>query len=122
MKTINQTWDEAEGAAKSGRRIASPTWSDGVFVFFQVPSEVPENIVPKMSSLPNDVKAEFVRRGGPLRYNHQWALVHPDNSICGWLPGTEDVAAVDWIVFHEDAPNNFTAAPVSETAGTAKPL
>lgn len=122
MKSINHTWPEAEAAAISGNRISSPNYPEGCFVFYQVPSEVPEAIIPKMSSLPPAVKAEFVRRGGPISYSHQYGFVFETNHIVGWLPSEDDKNASDWIIHHEDAPNNFTAAPVSETAGTAKPL
>lgn len=91
-------------------------------MFYQVPSEVPEAIVPKMSSLPPDVKAEFVRRGGPISYSDQFGFVNPSSRIVGWLPWADDHKATDWIIHHEDEPADFTAAPVSETAGTAKPL
>ena len=34
----------------------------GLFVFKQIPSEVPITVVPKMQSLPEAVKDEFLRR------------------------------------------------------------
>lgn len=122
--TINHSYGEAlEAAAKQGKRISREGWNGkGLFVFVQVPAEVPESIIPKMSSLPNDVKAEFVRRGGPIRYKNQLAMVYPDGTVYGWDSSPSDQLEHDWCIHHEDEPAAFTAAPVSETAGTAKPL
>ena len=122
MKT-NQTFGEAIAAAKSGKRISREGWNGkGMFVFVQVPSEVPAEIVPKMSSLPPDVKAELVRRGGTISYHNQMALVYPDSKIYGWTPSPSDALATDWCIHEEAGGESFEAAPVAETAGTAKPL
>ncbi len=120
----NKTFGEAIAAAKEGKRISRAGWNGkGMFVFVQVPSEVPEAIIPKMSSLPNDVKAELARRGGNIRYQNQMAMVYPDNNIYGWLASPSDCLESDWCIHEEDqSTENFAAAPVEETAGTAKPL
>lgn len=85
----------------------------GMFVFKQIPSEIPIQIVPKMQSLPEEVKNEFERRynvasdngnammanNNPLisiRYCNQLAIVHPDNTINGWVPSVSDVLSNDW--------------------------
>lgn len=68
-----------------------------------------------------EVKAELVRRGGALRYQNQMAMVYPDNNIYGWVASPSDCLEKDWCI-HEEAPSDFTPAPVAETAGTAKPL
>lgn len=121
--TTNHTFGEAITAAKAGKRISRAGWNGkGMFVFAQVPSEVPEAVVAKMSSLPPDVKAEFVRRGGSLRYQNQLAMAYPDNNVYGWVASPSDCLETDWCIHHEDTPANFTAAPVEETVGTATPL
>lgn len=88
----------------------------GMFVFKQVPSEVPMAIVSKMQSLPTEVKEEFWRRkneasdngnmimseSNPLssiRYVNQLAIVYPDNSIHGWSPSPADILANDWFPY-----------------------
>ena len=121
-KTESHSFDEAMEASKSGKRISRASWPEGQFVFTQVPSEVPETIIPKMSSLPSDVKAEFVRRGGSIRYQNQRAIANKDQVIEGWHADLDDETATNWIIWHEDeGAEEFTAAPVAETAGTAKP-
>ena len=120
----NKTFGEAITAAKAGKRISRAGWNGkGMFVFVQVPSEVPEEIIPKMSSLPSDVKAELVRRGGSIRYQNQMAMVYPDNNIYGWLASPSDCLESDWCI-HEEASDEptYEAAPVAETVGTATPL
>ena len=85
----------------------------GMFVFKQIPSEIPISVVPKMQSLPKEVKEEFERRynvasdngnmmmanNNPLatiRYCNQLAIVDPDNTIIGWVPSISDVLSNDW--------------------------
>lgn len=86
-------------AAEQGKRIAREGWNGkGLFVFRQVPSEIPPETVPRMTSLPEPVRAEFIRRGLPLRYSNQFAIVMPDNTINGWTPSPSDTLAKDWCV------------------------
>lgn len=120
----NKTFGEAITAAKAGKRISRAGWNGkGMFVFVQVPSEVPEAIVPKMSSLPQDVKAELVRRGGTIRYKNQMAIVYPDNTISGWVASVSDGLESDWCIHEEDeGGQSYPVAPVAETAGTATPI
>jgi len=67
-------------------------------VFMQVPSVIAPDIIPRMQSLPEPVKAEFVKRGASLYYSNQFALVKADNSINGWAPSAADALAEDWEV------------------------
>lgn len=118
----NKTYGEALEAAQEGYLISRVGWNGkGLRVFVQVPSEVPEAIIPKMSSLPNSAKTLLVHRGGSIRYQKQAAIIHPDNTIEGWSPSLSDTMATDWEI-HMEPDGDFTAAPVSETAGTATPL
>lgn len=84
-------------ALKAGKRVARRGWNGaGMFVFMQVPSEIPADIIPKMQSLPESVKAVLSERGLPIRYSNQFALVKQDNSINGWAPSSADTLADDW--------------------------
>jgi len=88
----------------------------GLFVFQQVPSEIPIEVVPKMQSLPEAVKDEFIRRydlasdngnkmmqnNNPLltiRYNNQLAIVDKEININGLAPSVIDALADDWIEY-----------------------
>ena len=100
MKT-GQSFGAAVEALNAGKLVSREGWNGkGLFVFKQVPAEIGVDIIPKMQSLPDAVKAEFVKRGEPIRYSNQLALVKPDNSINGWNPSTPDALADDWII-HE---------------------
>jgi Protein of unknown function (DUF2829) len=71
-------------ALENGKRVARSGWNGkGMFIFRQVPSEVNAEIIPKMTSLPQLVKDEFIRRGGNISYKNQLAMVYPDNTIFG---------------------------------------
>lgn len=94
----NQNFGKAIQALKEGKRVAREDWWTGMFVFMQVPSEISEDIIPKMQSLPQAVKDEFARRGGSINYSNQMALVKPDNSINGWSPSSSDTLANDWAI------------------------
>lgn len=88
----------AVAALKAGKRVTRKGWNGtGMFVFMQVPATIQSEIIPKMQSLPDSVKAEFARRGdSPISYCNQFALVKQDNTINGWAPSSADTLAEDW--------------------------
>ena len=103
------SFGEAIEALKQGKRVQRAGWNGkGLFVFEQVPSMVSIDIIPKMTSLPQSVKDEFIRRFeerqenpselNSIKYSNQLALVNPDNTIQGWAPSTSDALSNDWIV------------------------
>lgn len=106
---INKSIGEAIEALKDGKRVQREGWNGtGMFVFMQVPSNISIETVPKMQSLPQSVKDEFIRRFNDqgnevpvyqeICYRNQLAIVYPDNKIYGWLPSPSDVLANDWII------------------------
>lgn len=77
------------------------------FVFRQVPAEIPREVVPKMQSLPSDVKAEFERRFNSIQfqmnsiyYDNQLAIVGPSNLIEGYAPSVSDLNGEDWEIYN----------------------
>lgn len=95
----NQNFGQAIEALKEGKRVARQGWNGkGMFIFRQVPSEINEEIVPKMQSLPQSVKDEFARRGGGISYLNQMAIVNQNNQINGWVPSSSDTLGEDWII------------------------
>lgn len=112
----NQTFGAAIQALHEGKIVSRAGWNGkGMFIFRQVPSEVPVDVIPRMTSLPDAVKAKVLERGLPLRYLNQLAIVYPDNNIYGWVASPSDVLESDWCIHdgHEVA---------RETVGTATPL
>ena len=92
--TTNHTFGQAIEALTQGKMISRAGWNGkGMFVFRQVPSEVPAAIIPKMTSLPELVKEKLAERGVPLRYENQMALVNADSTINGWVASSSDTLA-----------------------------
>lgn len=104
---------EAIELVKEGGMIQRTGWNgNGLFVFMQVPSEIPHTVIPGMQSLPDSVKDEFIRRLNDesdnridpevvisIRYDNQLALVDRNNLITGWSPSTSDALAEDWVEY-----------------------
>ena len=74
------------------------------FVFMQVPSTVPAEIVSKMTSLPPQIKSIFAERIEfgltSIHYEDQLAIVDPGSTILGYTPSVSDVVALDWEVYN----------------------
>lgn len=100
--TMKVNFGTAIEAVKQGKRITREGWNGkGMFVFMQVPSTIPKDVVPKMQSLPDSVKNEFMRRfwdedSDVIQYTDQLAIVYQNNVISGWSPSCADVLAEDW--------------------------
>ena len=95
---------EAIEALKQGKRVQRTSWDQDLFVFMQVPSTINREIVPKMQSLPQSVKDEFIRRFNDsqlqidaIYYDDQFAIVNQSNLITGWSPSPSDILAIDWV-------------------------
>ena len=99
MDPVPMTFGEALEALKNGNKVARQGWNGkGMFVFKQVPSNIPASVVPGMTSLPKQVKDEFVKRGSGPNYVNQLAIVKPDNTIDSWVPSVSDLFAEDWVL------------------------
>jgi hypothetical protein len=70
----------------------------------QVPSTVLAEIVPKMTSLPPQIKAIFAERIEygltSIHYEDQLAIVDPGSTIRGYAPSVSDLLALDWKVYN----------------------
>ena len=92
-------------ALEDGKRVRRHGWDkDKIFIFRQVPSEVPSKFVSKMTSLPNVVKDYFIgtftddEQMDSINYLHQIALVGLSNRIISWIPTVEDIMSEDWVI------------------------
>jgi hypothetical protein len=117
MANQSLSFGQAVEAMKEGLPVSRASWDqkNGGFVFRQVPSLVPAEIIPRMTSLPEAVKQLVLSRSMPMQYENQLAFVDSLNHACSWDPTVEDVLATDWLVCQ----SHVTA---SETVGTATPL
>ena len=101
-----RTFAEALDALANGQMVTRELWQqNNDFVFMQVPSTIPKEIVPKMQSLPDSVKAELEKRfNNPdlqfdgICYENQLAIVNAHNIITGYSPSVSDVLAEDWLI------------------------
>ena len=98
---------EVVRALKRGKRAARREWIyKGVFIFRQVPAQIPNQVIPKMTSLPDSVKHFFEGKGSEIQYEDQIAIVswlspRPEGDhrvIRGWSPSVEDILAEDWVI------------------------
>jgi hypothetical protein len=93
------TFGEAVEALNSGKRVRRLGWNGkNLFVFAQVPTTIPAEVIPNMTSLPQEVKDELVSRNLPLNYSNQLAIVNGENQINGWAPSVSDALAKDWFI------------------------
>jgi hypothetical protein len=114
--TTNQNFGQALAAMQIGQLVSRAGWNGkGLRVFMQVPSHVPAEIIHRMTSLPLAAKAAAMARGLPLRYSNQFALLHSDNRVDGWVPSSSDALATDWQI-HDPY------AVAGETVGSATPM
>jgi hypothetical protein len=105
------SFGEALTAMKAGKMVTRFGWNgNGMFVFKQIQAKVSMDIVPKMSSLPQSVKDEFIMRaarrvdrGGTtlddyasIRYYNQFCIVKQNNDLYSWVPSANDICANDW--------------------------
>ena len=67
-----------------------------MFVFKQVPTKIDAGIVPRMTSLPESVKEEFIKRDQGPNYCNQMAIVKADGSVDSWIASSSDTFAEDW--------------------------
>jgi hypothetical protein len=96
---VGMTFGQAIEALKAGQKVARESWNGkGMFVFKQVPSPIKPEIVPNMTSLPQSVKDEFIKREQGPNYQNQMAIVKPDGSVDSWVASSSDTFAEDWCI------------------------
>lgn len=122
----NSNFATAVEVMKQGGIAYREGWN-GDFIFRQVPSLVPADIIPKMTSLPNKVKEITLCRNKDLRYRHQFARVSTTNDVEAYSPSVADVEAEDWVVEPAEPYVGWNKlqekeATAGDTVGTATPL
>lgn len=121
MNKTNQSFGQVIEALKRGYVASRTAWfHKNTFIFRQVPSEVPVQVIQKMTSLPETVKQILADTNEPLRYDNQLAIVYPSNHVHGWTPSVSDTLADDWMIWGVEAEQQEPAV-AGETVGTAKP-
>ena len=83
---------------KQGGAIRRSGWNGkGLWVIKQVPAHIPEEIIPKMQSLPQSAKDLILKSKGFIVYTSQ-CLIYNENTgrADSWVPSISDVFADDW--------------------------
>lgn len=128
-RSTNQSFGTAVLAMQAGCMVRRQSWNGDFFVFRQVPSKVPHDVIPKMTSLPAKVKEVLMTRHRDLHYHHQFAVVDSLSNIQSFIPTVDDMEAHDWITepafismeaYQND--NKIEIPTARETVGTAIPL
>lgn len=86
--------------AKLGKRIARNGWNGkGMFVF-QRPGDVLESdFLPRVKSLPDEVKTFLAEQNRPVEFLPYLCMYAADGKIVnGWLASQTDMLAEDWTV------------------------
>jgi len=94
------TYGDAIEALKKGKRISRRGWNGkGMFVFKQIPAEIGLDIIPKMQSVPQDVKDSMIQNNQTLKYTNQMAIVNAEGRVDSWVASSSDTFAEDWIIY-----------------------
>lgn len=101
--TKQMDFGDAIKAMKLGFPVAREGWNGkGMFVFKHVPARIDHSIIPKMQSVPQEVKSVIMKREEPvLHYMAQFVLVKPDGEVNSWAPSSSDTCADDWYVIDQ---------------------
>lgn len=83
---------------KTQKCIRRTSWPEGTFVVKQVPADIPSEIIPKMTSLPDSVKNLLLGRSADaaIHYRNQMLQIDRNGIANAWQPNAEDVFAEDW--------------------------
>ena len=95
-------FSEVLEALKNGERLVNASLSmKGGYIVRQIPQIVPQEIVPKMMSLPDSAKE--ASKYGPIEYRDQVLLVYWDNELgrsvaTSYIPTWGDIFREDWTI------------------------
>ena len=88
---------------QSGETFARASWDGNKYIVRQIPQVVPKEIVPKMTSLPDDAKRILSTVGsGAISYHDQVLIINNidrpdvDATATYYVPTWEDIFAEDW--------------------------
>lgn len=93
------TYSEAIESLKMGLVVRRLSNLD-IIILMQVPSDIPESVIPKMSSL-NDMAKKVLADNNikELKYKNQFLQVNlKTGDATTYIPSTEDIFAKDYVV------------------------
>lgn len=75
----------------------------GMFVVKQISCNVEGDVIPKMQSLPKQVKNILMKRKQPcINYTYQLLLVQKSGRADSWTASSSDIFADDWEIVMEE--------------------
>lgn len=92
------SFEQALPMLREGYAIRRNGWNGkGLMVFKQVPAHITSDIIPKMQSLPDEVKRLILDHGDHIDYVSQGLIFNPETGEANsWVPSISDVFANDW--------------------------
>ena len=85
---------------ENGEVIYRKAWDESIVVFKQIPANITEDIIPKMTSVPPQAKAMILQSAKCIKYRHQAIQYDMSNGRATyWIPTITDLAAKDWEVY-----------------------
>lgn len=83
----------------SGGVLQRLGWDNrSLVVFKQIPADIGENVVPKMTSLPQNAKDIILESQKHISYNNQCILYNlHTGEATSWIPTMEDIFSKDWV-------------------------
>lgn len=99
-RSSEMSFGEAIAALKNGECVRRKSFDEGVIITKQVPSVIPEDIIPKMTSLNERTKHIILSTCKNIKYNNQLLAI---NLLSGdaeqYAPSIKDINAKDWEIF-----------------------
>lgn len=106
------TFEQALPYIKEGRVYTRLAWgvvTINKVIFRQNNNSVPADVVPKMTSLPQEAKNIFAKENlATLNYGNQVIMMDTDTGNCkNYIPDWEDIFADDWYWVDKAADNVY---------------
>lgn len=95
-------FEEVLDALRNGERLVNATLTEmNAFIVRQVPQVVPEEVVPKMTSLPDSAKEHMA--GSEIRFTSQvllvwWSSMQEQYIATSYVPSWYDIFREDWTI------------------------
>ena len=85
---------------KLGKAVARKSWEGTKYVIKQINSSIPEDIIPRMTSLPPSVKELLLKSPSKVINYHEQCLIitqlEDGNYATNYIPDWVDVFSEDW--------------------------
>lgn len=94
----DMTFGLAVELLKMGHVLRRSGWNDkNLYICKQIPALIEEDVIPKMQSLPKQMKDVILNRRGFISYESQ-CLIYNENTgrADSWVPSISDIFANDW--------------------------